>query len=143
MARMLRKRLRARRHSINMKKLQEAGQTLIALLVFMLVAMTVTLAATAIAIINIKSDNSLASGQTALLNANSGIENAIVSLERNPAYTGGTITLASGTATISISGTTTVTIVSVGTVGRYQRTETATLAYANNIYSLTSWIETP
>jgi hypothetical protein len=126
-----------------MKKLSESGQTLIALLVFMLVAMTVTLAATAVAIINIKSNNGFASGQTALQNANSGIENAIVSLERNPSYSGGTITLNSGTATISISGTTIITIVSVGSVGRYERTETASLTYANNIYSLLSWSETP
>jgi hypothetical protein len=140
---MARKLSQARRPYINMKKLSESGQTLIALLVFMLVAMTVTLAATAVAIINIKSNNGFASGQTALQNANSGIENAIVSLERNPSYSGGTITLNSGTATISISGTTIITIVSVGSVGRYERTETASLTYANNIYSLLSWSETP
>jgi hypothetical protein len=126
-----------------MKKLSQTGQTLIALLIFMLVAMTITISATAVAIINIKSNNGLSNGQAALQIANSGVENAILVLEKNPAYTGGTMTVGSGSATISITGTTTLTIVSVATLGKYQRTETATVTQTGTLYSLTNWIETP
>lgn len=126
-----------------MKKLTDSGQTIIALLIFMLVAMTITISATAVAIINVKSNNGLSSGQTALQIANSGVENAILTLEKNPSYAGETMTVGSGSATISVSGTTTITIVSVASLGKYQRTETATLTKTGSIYSLTSWIETP
>ncbi len=126
-----------------MRRLNEAGQTLIALLIFMLVAMTVTIAATAVAIINIQSNNGLSNGQTALVTANSGIENALLSLERNPTYTGSTMSLNNGTDTISISGTGTLTIVSVATVGRFQRTVTATATQTGSIITLSSWSETP
>jgi hypothetical protein len=126
-----------------MKRLDQTGQTLIALLIFMLVAMTVTIAATGIAIINIKSNNSVSTGILALQTASSGVENALIELERNPAYTGGTMTDGGGTATITVSGSGTLTIVSVGAVGNYQRTITATATDTANVISLSSWSETP
>jgi hypothetical protein len=126
------------KHSLN-----ESGQTLIALLIFMLVAMTVTIAATAVAIINIQSNNGLSNGQTALITANSGIENALINIERNPSYTGGTMSLNNGTDTISVSGTGTLTIVSVATVGHFQRTVTATVTQTGSNINLSSWSETP
>jgi hypothetical protein len=126
-----------------MKQLNQSGQTLIALLIFMLVAMTVTIAATAIAIINLQGNTSFANGQLALQNAQSGVENAVLSLERNPSYTGGTIPLASGTDTITVSGSGTLTIVSVGTDGNFSRTLTATATDTSDIISITNWSETP
>jgi hypothetical protein len=126
-----------------MKQNKEAGQTLIALLIFMLVAMTITIAATAIAIINIQSNNALSTGSQALQNANSGIENALLLIERDPSYSGGTMSLNGGTATITVSGSGSLTIVSVGTVGNFQRTVTATATDSANLLTLTSWSETP
>jgi len=127
-----------------MKKLtNDSGQTLIALLIFMLVAMTVTLAAIAIAITNIHSNNSFTNGEIALQNAQSGIENALISVERNPSYSGGVMTLSSGTATITVSGSGTLNIVSVGSIGNFQRTITATATDSSNIVTLTNWSETP
>jgi hypothetical protein len=122
---------------------KQAGQTLIALLIFILVAMTITIAAVGIAITNIKSNNSVVSGEIALQNATSGVENSLLLLERNPNYSGGTMTFDSGTATITISGSGTITIVSVGMVGNFQRTVTATVSDTGNVISLTNWSETP
>lgn len=126
-----------------MKRINDSGQTLIALLIFMLVAMTVTIAATAISIINIQSNNGFTSGELALQTAQSGIENALLQLERDPSYNGGTMALGNGTATITISGSSAVVIKSVGTNGNFQRTVTATATDTANVVTLTSWSETP
>ncbi len=124
-------------------KQREDGQTLIALLIFILVAMTITIAATAVAIINIQANNSFTTGEQALAAANSGIEDAVIQLERNPSYSGGTMPIANGTATITVSGTGTQTIVSIGSVGHFQRTVTATASTTANIVTVTNWSETP
>ena len=126
-----------------MKKLNDSGQTLIALLIFMLVAMTVTLASIAIAITNIQAGNSISSGEIALQNAQSGIENALILLERNPSYAGSTMTLPSGNATITVSGTGTLNIVSEGSFGNFHRKITATATDTANLINVTSWSETP
>lgn len=127
-----------------MKRLSESGQTLITLLIFMMVAMMVTIAATAIAIINMQTNNSYTKGEIALQNAQSGAENALEQLQRNPTYTGETMTLPDGTATITVSGTPTVTIVSVGADGNMRRTITVTVTQAaTNALTLVSWSETP
>lgn len=126
-----------------MKKLNQSGQTLIALLIFMLVAMTITLGAIAIAITNIQENNTFTSGEIALQNANSGVENALINIERNPSYSGGTMTLQKGTATITVSGTGTINIVSVGIDGNFKRTITASATDTANVLSINNWSETP
>lgn len=126
-----------------MKRSDESGQTLIALLIFMLVAMTVTIAAIAITIINLQTNTEFVSGAQALQNAQSGIENSLLQLERNPSYSGGTMALSKGTDTITVSGSGTITIVSVGSVGNFQRTVTAIATDAANVITVTSWSETP
>lgn len=119
------------------------GQTLIALLMFMLVTIVITTTAAAIAVVNLQAGNSYSSGEIAVQNAETGIENAFLQLLRNPSYTGETMTLTEGAATITISGTTTKTIVSIGSSGNFRRTVTATAANSNNVLTLSSWRETP
>lgn len=126
-----------------MKRLNSKGQTLIALLIFMLVAITITLAAAAVSIINLQSTDSFAEGEQALQDAQSGIEDTIIQLERNPSYSGSTMTLPSGTATITVSGSGSLTIISVGTVGNYRRTITANVTNTANVFTINSWSETP
>lgn len=121
---------------------KQAGQTLIALLIFMMVIITLTTVAATITIVNVRSNNAFADGQQALSYAESGAENALMRLMRNPAYTGETITFADGTVTISVSGTTSKTIVSEGTSGNHRRTVTVTADHINNVLAPTSWSET-
>ena len=121
----------------------EAGQTLVALLVFMMAAMTLTLSATMIMVIRMQSDIAYQNGEQALQSAQLGIENALIRLERDTTYAGETMTLTTGTATITISGTTTKTIVSAGASGNAVRTITASVTITNGILSLASWSETP
>lgn len=121
----------------------ESGQTLIALLIFVMLTMTITFAAAAVTIINTQANNNNTNGQLALMNAESGVENALLQLERNPNYTGETMTLANGTATITVSGSTAKTITSVGSAANLSRKVTATANYSSNSYTLTGWSETP
>ena len=126
-----------------MKRLSESGQTVIALLIFMMLAIVLTTTAAAVTAINTRSNNSFIAGEQARQNAEAGVEDAMQMLLRNPNYTGGSMTFADGTATITVSGTTTKTIVSQGINGNFRRTITATVAYASNNFTLNTWSETP
>ena len=121
----------------------EVGQTLIALLIFMMLAIVVTLTAATITIINLQANNAYSNGEIALSNAQTGAENALQQLERNPTYGGETMALPSGNATITVSGIGTKTIVSVGKNANFSRTVTATVTYAADIITLTDWVESP
>ena len=121
----------------------QSGQTAIALLIFMALVIALTSVAATITIVNIQSNNAVASGEQALAYAESGAEDALQRLLRDPNYSGETLTFISGTATISVSGTTVKTIVSEGTSNNHRRTITVTAGYTNNILTPTSWSETP
>lgn len=126
------------------KKLRGAdGQTLIALLIFMVLAMAITITAATITIVNLQANTAYSHGEMALANAQTGAENAIMQLERNPNYGGETMTLESGNATITVSGTGTKSIVSIGKDANFSRTVTATVTDAANIITLINWVETP
>jgi hypothetical protein len=125
------------------RRLNNSGQTLVALLIYMVVAMTITLTAVAVTIINIRANNSFSSGNQALQLAQDGVENAMIQIERNPSYSGETLTIGGGSDTITVSGSGSLTITSIGSVGNYRRTVTATATYASNILTLNTWAETP
>lgn len=125
------------------RRSNNSGQTVVALLIFMMLAITLTLAATIVVIVNTQSDTSYQQGEQALGNAQTGVENALLRLERDSTYTGETMSLPSGTATITISGTSPITIVSVGHDGRLARTVTVTATTSSGVITLTSWSETP
>lgn len=126
---------------------QQAGQTLIALLIFMMLSILITTTAVTITIINTQGNNQTNFGELARQAAETGAENAMLRLERDPAYVGETMSINSAsTATITVSGTTTRTITSVGTVagiGTFKRTVIVTATYSGFAFTVTSWIETP
>jgi hypothetical protein len=121
----------------------QQGQTIIALLVFMMMAITLTTTAATITAINTRTNNSFIAGEQARLNAEIGVENSMQRLLRDNTYTGETMTLTDGTVTISVSGTNTKTIVSQGISGGLRRTITAVVMITNNVMTLNSWTETP
>ena len=126
-----------------MSNRRSSGQTIIALLIFMMLAITLTLTATMVVVANIRSTSAVQNGEIALSNAQAGMENALIRLERSSTYTGETMTLTAGTATITVSGTSPVTVVSVGSYGNFVRTITATATITGGSVTLTSWSETP
>ena len=82
-------------------------------------------------------------GQDALNVAEAGADNALMRLVRDPTYTGESLTVGLGTATITVSGISPKTITSVGQSGNFRRTIVVTATQTNNVLAVTSWVETP
>ena len=119
-------------------KHNRSGQTLVTLLVFIVVATAITSTAVAVLINTTRSSSILGQSVTATQVADSGVENALLRLLRDPNYTGETLTVGNGTATVTVTGTTTKTITSIGRIGTFQKTAVVVVAY-NDTISITSW----
>jgi hypothetical protein len=102
-----------------MKKIQK-GQSLIMMLFFTLIGITVISSAVFIIITNSKGSAKLQQSVVAYEIAQSGAENAMLQLLRNPAYLGEVMTIGDGTATIQVSSNSgTFTITSKGQSGNF------------------------
>jgi Tfp pilus assembly protein PilX len=126
-----------------MQRSPQAGHALILMLVFMAVAMMIATSATAVTMTLARASSDYSLGQDALNVADSGIDNAILRFDRDRTYTGETLTVGTGTATITVSGTGPYTITSTGTVGSFKRKIQAVVTITNNVIAITSWKETP
>lgn len=116
------------------------GQALLMLLVFMIIAITVTTAAAAMVFVNTANTQKMEGGNTALQIAESGMENALLRLLRNPNYTGETLVIGNGTAAITVSGSNPYTITSRGESGNFTRTLQVIVNYNGNM-TINSWRE--
>lgn len=117
------------------------GQTMVTLLFFVVIALTITSAAVAMVITNSQSTTKFEQGLLAYYVAEGGVENALLRLLRNPNYTGETLSVGEGTAVITVAGTDPKTITSLGTVRNFSRKIQLVAEYTNNILSVTSWKE--
>lgn len=124
-----------------MKKNNQKGQSIVALLIFMIMAITISTASVAIVINNALNAERLEEGFIAKEVADSGIENAVLLLLRNRSYTGETLTVGTGSTVITVTGTNPQTVRSVATVGNFVRKVEAQISYTNNVLSITSWKE--
>ena len=104
-------------------------------------AMAVVSAAVAVVISNTQSGSRDELGQTALGLGESGVEEALLMLLRNPNYAGGTLTTVDGTATISVSGSDPKTIVSSAAVGEIRRKIQVVASYTAGILTVQTWRE--
>ena len=119
----------------------QQGQALITLLFFVIIGITVITAAVTIVLTNSLAASNLEQGYGALNAAESGVENALLRLDRNPNYTGETLSVGAGSATITVSGSSPITILSVGTYYNSIRKIQATVTNTNNAFTVTSWKE--
>ena len=124
----------------NIKKYQE-GQTLIILLTYMIIAIIVTTASIALIINSSRGTDKVYQGTNSLDIAESGAETAMIKLLRNPNYTGETITVNTGQAIITVTGTNPKMILSKGTLNNFIRTIQVIITTTNNILTVTSWKE--
>lgn len=118
----------------------QKGQALITLLIFVVVALTVTATATVLFVSNSQATTKLEVGLNALDIAESGAENALIRLLRDSTYTGETLPVGSGTATITVTGTNPKTITSTGRMGNFTRIIQVVVSYSS-ILTVTSWKE--
>jgi len=116
------------------------GQTLLMLLVFMVIAITITSAATILILVNSANTQKFEGGTVAYHITESGIENALLRLLRNPNYAGETLSVNGGTATITVTGSNPYTINSTGKKGNFSRTLQVIVNYNGNM-TISSWRE--
>lgn len=119
----------------------KSGQALVMLLVFVTVASVITSALVMIMIAGTEATTDFENGNYALSIAESGAENAILKILRNPNYTGEILTIGSGTDTITVSGASVKTIISAAKIGNYVRKIQVIGTFTNNKYSVSSWSE--
>ena len=130
------------RHALRARDDTKRGQALVALLVFVIMAITITSASVSLMIVSSGAASVVEGGARALAIAESGAENALIRALRNPTtYTGETLTVGDGRATVVVSGTNPKTIVSRAEEGSYVRTVEVTLQLASGIWGITSWRE--
>lgn len=121
----------------------DRGQALITLLFFTIIGVTVSSAAIMMILVNSLSQSKQQQGETAYDVAQSGAENGLLRLLRDPTYTGGSLLVGNGTATITVSGSGTVSdpydIISKGsTTTGFLREIEVQATYQNNLLTVTS-----
>lgn len=122
-------------------KIKEKGQALVTLLFFVLISLTITTGAIIIIIVNSLSASKLAEGTSAFYIAESGVENAILRILRNPDYAGETLAVGTGMASITVTGSNPKIVTSVGENGNFKRKVSAQLTYNNGYYTFSDWKE--
>jgi hypothetical protein len=125
------------------KKRCENGQALITLLVFSIMSITVTSASVILIFANSRSGTRQQQGEIAYEIAQSGAENGVLRLLRNPNYTGETsLPIGSGIADIVVSGSGSVAnpyiLISTGKIGNLWRKIEIRATYQNNLLAITS-----
>lgn len=117
------------------------GQTLVTLLFFMIIGLTITVAAAIILVNTFSSVTNWEQGSTAYSIAETGAEEAILRLLRNPSYNGETLPIDDGNATISITPGDPIVISSIGIFRKSTREIEVKLVYQQNLLTISSWKE--
>lgn len=129
------------------------GQTLIMLLIFVIIVTTIITATVAVTMVNSAGASKFEQGFETQQMAESGVENAILRLLRDPNYSGTgyvapsggsgepAITIGNATVTTVVTGagTSSLTITATATNGNFVRQTQATATYTGNVLTLTSW----
>jgi hypothetical protein len=123
--------------------IMQQGQTLITLIFFMVIAVSIVSAAVVMIYLSAKAQSKQQLSEDAYAAAESGAENALLRLLRDPSYTGETMSIDDGSVTTSISGSNPVTITSIGKEGDNTREIHVTAGYTNNVLTVSSWKEVP
>jgi len=118
------------------------GQALVTLLLFIIISVTLTTAAIIVIVVNTKSVTQIDQANFSRSIAESGVENAMLRLLRNPGYTGETMSISEGTVTVQVtSNGSTYTVTSVGKIGFFVHTIQAIATLTNNVLTVSSWKE--
>jgi Tfp pilus assembly protein PilX len=119
----------------------QSGSVLITLLIFVVVSLIIVSAAVLLVVDSTVITTNQQVGTTAVSIAESGAENAMLRLLRNPSYTGEVLTVGSGTATITVTGSAPITIRSIGRISDFERTVEVTAIRQSGVLTVTSWKE--
>ena len=81
------------------------------------------------------------SGSLAYHIAESGLEDALMRLLRDPAAAEGTLTVGLGQATVIVTGSDPLVVTSTGRLGNFVRSVRADVSYTGGIMTVSSWQE--
>lgn len=123
--------------------IKKNGQALITFLIFTVALFTIGMASVIIMIINTQTSEKLQQSFSALYTSESGVENALLRLLRNPNYAGEVLPVDTGNTTITVTdiGGGQKKIVSVGKNNTMIRTLEVIIDYTGNIMTIISWKE--
>ncbi len=119
----------------------DQGQALVMLISFVAIAVVVISSALINMFINMTAATRTQTGDVAYSIAESGVENALIRLLRDTSYVGETLTVGSGSAVVTVSGTNPKTVTSTGTYGSFKRKIEVIASDSAGILSVTSWKE--
>jgi hypothetical protein len=119
-----------------------SGQALITLIFYVIIISVVTTAAVLLLLLNIQSSEKMQDGVRAYFVAESGAENALLRVLRDPSYTGeSNLAVGLGTATIAVTPGNSIEIISTGYADRFVRKIRVRASFINGYYTITSWEE--
>lgn len=118
------------------------GQALVLLLIFVGISIIITTSASVIMAMNALTSTAFQVGVQTQGIAETGAENALLRLLRDPNYAGETLTIGSDHATVVVSGVGTKTITSTGVSGSYSRIVTVTAIINSSGVTIQSWKQT-
>lgn len=126
------------------RTVRHQGQIMITMLYVMVVGLIITTGAALAVIANTQAATAYEMSALAHSAAESGLENAVLRLIRNPSYIGETLTIdADRTAVVTVSTGSGITITSVGTFRNITRRMEAGIQYNGGILSIDRWSEVP
>lgn len=120
---------------------QQTGHVIVSILIVMVVATTVMTAIVSLVISNFLNTGLQLQSSQALSTAETGVENAILRIIRDPDYSGETLMIGDSTVAVTVTGDTNKTIRSVGTTSNAQRIIEAQVTYQAGRLELVSWQE--
>jgi hypothetical protein len=126
---------------MNIRIRNQNGQTLVALMIFVLMGIVITTFATLMIGQNSLSISRLQQGAVARQLADTGVENVLVNLLRNDAYTGDAFWIGDDYVIATVSGTATKTVRSTGISGSFKKEVEVVATFINNRLTVTSWKE--
>jgi hypothetical protein len=118
-----------------------SGQALVTLLVFISIALIITSTSIMVMIDTTRDSTAMELSTQAYFMAESGAENALIKLLRNPNYAGETLTVGSGVVTITVTGVSPKTVTSTAAFSGYVRKISVQTDYAGGIMTVSSWRE--
>ncbi|HNS65196.1 MAG TPA: hypothetical protein PKJ26_01730 [Candidatus Woesebacteria bacterium] len=119
----------------------QSGYILTSLLVFIVVILVITTTSVVVSISGFRSQTYFQGGLEALVAADSGAENAILRLLRDPAYSGETLQVGEAEVVITVGGVGPQTITVVADSGAYERSVQVLVDRVDGMLQVLSWNE--
>lgn len=119
-------------------KYNQKGQAVLTLLFFMVISVSIITAVVIVVINSAQAGSNVEQGTVSYYAAETGAENALLRLLRDPNYTGEVMNVTGGTITIFVSGG---TITSTAKIDNSIRKVQVQTVYNGNVLTVSSWKE--